>query len=509
MKKIVLGAVALGILHSILFYAQDWGVSVVLFTICALLLIVYSLKDRNKVKNSKAFFLSIPITLISLTYAIFNNIFFNIMNFFVIIGLTSIMIIWAIYGEFNLKNIIINTILIIFKPFVYIGEATKLIYTNIFKRKQSTSQGKVKEVVKESKVLKQILVGLIISIPLLIIIIALLISADTVFAQILEPIKEFIMNIFSVKFWASVYFRILVFAIVCIYFMAFICNILKFDIKENNATNAIGIRMENITVNTVLTMLNIVYLLFVIIQFTHLFMQIGVGGEFDYAEYARRGFFQLMIVTIINFIIILFTNANKRETSKGVKIYTKIMNLFLIIFTVVMICSSFLRMYLYEQECGYTFLRLMVYFILATELILVIPTVAYVITKKVKLLKSYIIIISIMYVIANFANVDKTIARKNVDKYIADVKTSYNKNDVDVDFNYLKGLSIDAITDIIRLYENTEDVTLKSKIKAYLIKEYNKEVKNKEKSNFQEFNYQEEKAKKELTVWAQKEEIAK
>jgi len=85
MKKIVLGVVALSILHSILFFAQDWGVSVVLFTIAGLLLIVYSLKNRNKVKNYKAFFLSIPITAISLTYALFNNIFFYIMNFFAII----------------------------------------------------------------------------------------------------------------------------------------------------------------------------------------------------------------------------------------------------------------------------------------------------------------------------------------------------------------------------------------------------------------------------------------
>lgn len=85
MKKIVLGVVALSILHSILFFAQDWGVSVVLFTISALLLIVYSLTNRNKVKNSNAFFLSIPITAISLTYALFNNVFFSIMNFFAII----------------------------------------------------------------------------------------------------------------------------------------------------------------------------------------------------------------------------------------------------------------------------------------------------------------------------------------------------------------------------------------------------------------------------------------
>lgn len=176
--------------------------------------------------------------------------------------------------------------------------------------------------------------------------------------------------------------------------------------------------MQNITVNTVLTVLNVVYLLFSIVQFLYLFANLGIVEDFDYATYARRGFFQLMFVTLINFAIIIITSLNKRETTKGINIYTKIMNMLLIVFTVVMILSSFLRMYLYEQEYGYTFLRLLVYFILVTELILAIPTFVYVFNKKISLLKYYIVIISVMLVILNFTNVDKTIARRNVDKYI-------------------------------------------------------------------------------------------
>ena len=505
MKKIVFAVVAISILHSILFFGQDWGVSVVLFTISLLALIVYSLQNRNKVKNSKAFLLCIPITLISLSYEIFNNLFFNIMNFFVIIGLTNIMIIWAIYGEFKIGNIITRNFMLIFKPIIYIPEATKLIFSNIFGRKQKNNEAKEKIV--ESKVFRQIILGLAISIPLLIIIVALLISADTVFAQILEPIREFIINIFNAKFWLSIYFRIITCIVVAIYVMAFVCNILKTNTDGKASVNGRGIIMQNITVNTVLTVLNIVYFLFTIVQFTHLFMQIGVGGEFDFATYARRGFFQLMIVTIINFVIILITNANKRETTKFTSTYTKVMNLFLIIFTAVMICSSFLRMYLYEQEYGYTFLRLMVFFILATELILIIPTVVYVFNKKIKLLKCYIIIFAIMYTIVNLANVDKTIARRNVDKYISDSKLGVEGKEAKIDFYYLKKLSIDAIPDIIRLYENTDDTNLKMQIRTYLSNEYRKKVKNQDKSNFQEFNFQEENSKRSLKVWAQKEGI--
>ena len=343
MKKIVLGVIAISILHSILFFAQDWGISVVLFTVAMMGLITYSLISKNKVKNSKAFLLTIPITLISLSYGIFNNVFFSIMNFFVIIGLTSIMVIWAVYGEFNIGNIITRSFLLIFRPIIFIPEAVKLIFSRDSERKNS----EIKEKIVESKVFRQIILGLIISIPLLIIIVGLLISADTVFAQILGPIKDFIFSIFNIKFWTSIYYRAIVAIVVAFYIMAFICNILKTDTNKIKSTNVNGIRLQNITVNTVLTILNVVYFLFSIVQFTHLFMQIGVGGEFDYAVYARRGFFQLMIVTIINFIIILITNANKRETTKFTENYTKVMNLFLIIFTVVMICSSFLRMYLY------------------------------------------------------------------------------------------------------------------------------------------------------------------
>lgn len=503
MKRIVIGVIAISILHSILFFAQDLGMSVPLFTVAIMGLIIYSLTIKNKVKNSKAFLLSIPITLISLTYGIFNNLFFNIMNFFVLIALTSTMVIWAIYGEFNFGNIITRSFMLMFKPIICIPEAMKLIFLNKSNKKNNKE---IKEKVVETKVFKQIVLGLIISIPLLIVILGLLISADTIFAQILGPIRELLLNIFKFKFWISIYFRAVVATIVAIYIMAFICNILKANTDETKVTNNSGIKFQNITVNTVLTVLNIVYLLFCIVQFIHLFMQIGVGGEFDFANYARRGFFQLMIVTIINFIIVLITNANKKETTKFTKNYTKVMNLFLIIFTIVMIISSYIRMYLYEQEFGYTFLRLMVFFTLVTELILSIPTVIYIFNKKFKLLKSYIIIFSIMYVVVNFANVDKTIAKRNVDKYIKDSKLNIElKKDAEVDFAYLKRLSIDSIPDIIRLYENTDDSYLKIQIRTYLNWVYNKKVVNKEKINIQEINIQEEIGKKKLTEWINKE----
>ena len=175
------------------------------------------------------------------------------------------------------------------------------------------------------------------------------------------------------------------------------------------------------------------------------------------------------------------------------------MNVLLIIFTIVMIFSSFLRMYLYEQEYGYTFLRLVVYFILATELMLAVPTCVYVFNKKISLLKYYIVIFSVMLVLLNFTNVDRTIAKKNVDKYLM----SANFDEKEIDFKYLKNLSVDAIPEIARLYRNTPDSTLKNKIDRYfthdsMVKSRNNKKIQKlyENKNFQEFNLSEYEAKR-------------
>ena len=99
MKKIVIGALILSILHSILFYGQDLGISVVLFVVPMLIFISYTLISKNKVKNKKAFFL-----FLSLTYALFNNGILNVVNMIAIVVLTTTMITWAIYDKFTFKE---------------------------------------------------------------------------------------------------------------------------------------------------------------------------------------------------------------------------------------------------------------------------------------------------------------------------------------------------------------------------------------------------------------------
>ena len=101
MKLAIICSLILSIIHSILFFGEDWGISVLLFAISAVFIFILVLGKNGKIKKKSPLVLSVPIILLSSTYLLFNNMFFAIMNFFVIISLFSIMIIWACTGELN------------------------------------------------------------------------------------------------------------------------------------------------------------------------------------------------------------------------------------------------------------------------------------------------------------------------------------------------------------------------------------------------------------------------
>lgn len=473
MKKAIIGSLILSILHSILFYGQNFGISVLLFAIPSVFLLIQMLKKCDKVKNNKALYLAIPIILLSSTYLFFNNEFFNVINMIIIPLLFGIMIVWSTTDTFKLKMLFGKSINLVIGSLEFIPNGIKLIKETFrisSKDKKETNNKKI----------QQIGIGILCAIPLLLIILALLISADGIFASLFGNISEEIMKLFTSETLISLFFRIILIVLIMIYLSCIIYNILNKESAFNKVTASeftLKLKLDKTIINTILTIINIVYLVFSVVQVIYLINPQKMVSDFKLSQYARQGFFQLMIVSIINFIIILVTNSNKADQNNK---YTKLMNVLMSIFTIIIAVSSFMRMNLYEQEFGYTFLRLMVYTILVTEIIMIIPTIYYIIKGKINLFKSYFIIALSMYVVVNFVNVDSTIARKNVNRYIG------QKSSREIDFTYLKNnTGIDAIPELVRLYNEVKDEKLKTKINNYLYNCYNE---LKEKRTWQEFN---------------------
>lgn len=484
MKKAVLGSLILAILHSVLFYGKDLGVSVLLFAVVCVFLIIAFLKKHDRIKNKNATYLSIPILLLSSTYFIFNNEFFSILNFVVIPLLLGIMIVWATADIVFFRELIGKSINLVIGSLEFLPNSIKVI-TDAFKSKSEDKQTKHKKA-------KLIGLGILCSIPLLLIILALLMSADGVFAQIFSNVFEKIEYIFSGEFIGNLIGRIIVAILVFVYIVCIVYNIFSktsaFN-KEYKEKEFIKFHIDSTIINTVLTIINVVYLIFTGVQILYLVANESLNESLNLAQYARQGFFQLMFITIINFAIILLTNANeKKEEQKNN--YTKWMNVLMCIFTIVIAVSAFARMHLYESEYGYTFLRLMVYFILATEIVAILPTIYYIFRQKLNLLKSYLIIGIVAYIIMNFANIDYMIAKNNVDR----VRNNESQREIDIDY-LVDNLGTDAVSEMVYLYETTENENDKRKINNYLYNMY-KDVK--EDRSIQEWNISKDRAKKAL-----------
>ena len=424
----------LSIWQSILFWNKNPGISVILFILPFIVFLIKYLEQKGKIKNEKTKLIAIPIVLLSATYFIFNNAFLNDVNKLAIPGLIALMVINLICDKFTLEKIISNVLGFIFKPIGYIG----LVCKNIVKKIKKDESKVIPKPVNVKRVIKAILI----SIPLLLLVFILLITADSDFSDLFENSFEFIFNIIDRIKISNIVGRIIVTALTFFYMAGFVENIvLTNDIERNK--NEIR-KKDSLSIKFILTILNIMYLVFCIIQVKSLFNIYTMNkNNINYSYYARQGFFQLMVVSAINLVMIL---KSKKECYNQEK-YINIIDLCMIFLTTIILVSSFIRMLLYEQAYGLTLLRVLVFWAEVTEGILIVPTLMHVLGKNFNLAKAYFTIIVIMYVILNFTNINRVIAKRNVNMYLE--KGSVSGSDV----YYLTKLGTDAVPEIVRLLE--------------------------------------------------------
>lgn len=436
MKNKNLYLIGLSILYNLLFYNLKLGINVILFHIPFLIFLIYYLLKNDLVKNKNGLLFIIPIIILSMNYFIFNN-FYSRINKYIIPLFYIIMIIYTVNPPKTITNFITKIFYEIIKPFDYLDDVKEEL------------QEYEKKLSKESKTIIQIIKSTIIILPIVIIVLLLLTSADSLFDNILGDVLSLIFKMLRPTF----IMRILSILFFFFYISLSLIYIKKDLIKEEDEEKEEN--KSNITVKLLLTVLNIIYIIFDWIQIQSLFLH-NIDSIFNYADYARRGFFQLMIISFINFSIILFSKSKKDS-------YVKIMSIAILILTGIIICSSFYRMFLYEQAYGYTILRLGVYVILVTEMILIIPTILYILKENINILNYYVIIITGVYTIINLFSVDNIITNNNIKRY-------YKINKIDID--YLENNNYDNIPLLISLKKKCKDNYLKDEIDFYLKERY-------------------------------------
>ena len=479
MNSLFIGALIISIMYMILFWGKHVGLSLIFFMVPITYYIINVLKKNDKIKNENAKWLVLPIALLSSTYFIFNNEFFYAVNIPVIIILISIMILSLMGEKLKINTCISKILSIIFEPLSYIGETWKQCKNSIKEKFNIKTNEDKKHKVR--RVLKAILYSL----PLVIIIIILLSSADDEFRRIFVKIFQNIIDIISKIKLTTLIWRTFITFIIFIYVSCFLNNIAnKYKIEDKQSKEKTKEIKDNITIKVLFGLLNMVYLLFCYLQIKSLILN-NTGIVFS--SYARRGFFQLMIVSLINIITIIYAKENGKddENRKNQK-YIKLMCLIMIVFTIIILISSIIRMYSYESAYGFTMLRLLVSFAQLTEGIILVPTILYVLDKKVNLIKSYFLTALVVYLCMNFICLDNIIAKKNIDRYFETGK---------IDTYYLfNSISEDGTSQIMRLlgdeqvkteeYQSSQEI--KKETRNYL-RDLNKKL-NDKKFDLRELN---------------------
>ena len=460
MKKMFLMTLLLCLLHSILLVHQSFGINVLLFMIPLLGTIIYFLKENIAIKNKMGLLILIPILILSSTYFVYSNVF-NSINILVIPFLYLLLYVVTLDKLKSFIDVFTETIKLIFKPLDYISSFCKESKNDFPDEKLSPNT-------------KKVLKSLLIVIPVVIVVLLLLISADQIFSNLFSNFSKIFENIS----FSNILVRIINFVILFFYLggtLYFISKKYKDESKDIKEVK----KKDPLTINILLTTLNVIYIVFDIIQINSLLLH-RVSSGFNYADYARSGFFQLMIISVINIVIIVLSKKSEEKT------YTKVMSLITVLLTLIIIISSFYRMFLYEQAYGYTVLRLGVYVILITEVILFIPTIIFIFKKNFNILRYYLIIVLTVYSLINCFSIDRIIAENNIRRY---------DRIGDIDVYYLMNHNYDNLDQLRNLSKKLEKDNQFLNVDKEVLNNYLKDMDKDNKYNFLEFNISREKAK--------------
>ncbi len=278
------------------------------------------------------------------------------------------------------------------------------------------------------------------AIPVLFIFLLLFSSADLIF-------QKYVSGLINIDIETETIFRsVLVLITTLVYIGAYSYSFREkenqISAQQNNKNHSVG-RIEN---SILLGSVNVLFFIFILVQITYLF-----GGEsnisaqgFTYAEYARRGFFELIAVAVISLLLLLAAEKYVVKKETGHMLGFKILSAALVIQVILIMASAFTRLSLYEEAYGFTTLRLYSHaFIIFLAIVFCLLLYKIYRDKREDAFAFRVFVSIALFLTAmNFLNPDAFIARRNIERFAATGK---------LDIYYLSRLSDDAIPDTIKV----------------------------------------------------------
>ena len=308
----------------------------------------------------------------------------------------------------------------------------------------------------EKKTLGKFLIGLACAVPVLIIVVPLLISSDDAF-------EGLITNIFSNCFLSIL--KALLGIVISIFIISYTFSTKTRRIYKMKETTFDGI--DNIYLISFLSTISLCYILYLFSQLAYFFSAFRgflPNGEITYAQYARKGFFEMCIIAIINLCIVALSLILSKKKNGKPSHLLKALTTYISFFTLIIIATSISKMVLYIDAYGMTILRLTTGTFMLFLAVVFISLIFRIFITKINIIKTALITAGCITFILGLVNVNTVCAMYNYNAY----KSNRLEN---IDVKAIYELGDEGIPYIIKL-STSDDRDTAIQARRYLSKAY-------------------------------------
>ncbi len=336
----------LGVLGDVMLRTAPWGLNLSLW-ICGLMVAGVWLVRRYRLPVSADFpWLAISVVLCAIAFVRRDARALRLIDLAALVGLLSLTALAAQGGRIRLRGV--STYLVatcLACAHAWFG-SPRLLFGGDIAWNEVQGPGRAQH-------LRSVVIGLAVAAPLLVVFGGLFVSADATFADFVQSVH---VNVTSLT--QHVFFTALIGGITA--------GALRGACLSSPEPAGVGERATSpglrfLSAATALGALDLLFLIFVALQMRWLFGGVAVIAEtagLTVAEYARRGFFELVTASALVLPVLLVADwASLRETARERQVFRALAAL-LVAMVGVLLASALQRMLLYVATFGLTELRL-------------------------------------------------------------------------------------------------------------------------------------------------------
>ena len=288
-----------------------------------------------------------------------------------------------------------------------------------------------------------VLLGLCIALPLVLILVPLLMFADAAFEGLVDSLPQFdiaqifVTLLFGVSLSLLLYSRSVA---------------LRHCEPGTQKTSPVLFRgLSALTVNTVLIAVCVVYLVYLFSQLAY--FSGGFAGilpeGYSYAEYARRGFFEMAWLCALNLAIIIGALWICQEKDPAPRL-TRWLCLFIGVVTLFLVAAASAKMLLYIDGYGLTRLRVLTQVIMIFLGLVTVFVCLWLFIRKLPYMKCVMLTALALAAIVSWADVDTLVAKYNTESYLSGELAV-------MDVDYLGELGDGAVPYLAKLAQNPDE----------------------------------------------------